>query len=342
MIYLSSQLLRNKRYKKETQNFVDILKEYKVLYNFIDGTKDIWVRDFMPIQSHNGPFYSFKYEPSYLIGREDLRTDYKTTYGHLHNRTPQYSKINLDGGNVVFSPSGELAIISERVFSENSKKSRDEIINSLSKTLRTKIIFIPCLSPSEDMTGHADGMVHFVDDKTVIVNESLFANDFEWKIKDILLKNGLNVIEFPFYLSGDSMSAEGCYLNIIETENIVFVPQFSNPKDEIALQKAHEIFHKKAVPVPLKNIAKDGGGLRCITWITSDAVKRFDKYSEENYRIDKCPVCGKNIIYYYNDLCEICFWEEDGSISDEWDYSPANGASLTEYRENYNKNKILL
>ena len=71
-----------------------------------------------------------------------------------------YSDINLDGGNVVFSPSKEKVIISDRVFSENHGISESELAAKLEKLLEASLIIIPSLK--SDMTGHADGMVRFV------------------------------------------------------------------------------------------------------------------------------------------------------------------------------------
>ena len=40
----------------------------------IPGTKDIWCRDFMPIQLNTNRFLQFRYEPDYLKNHAKLRT----------------------------------------------------------------------------------------------------------------------------------------------------------------------------------------------------------------------------------------------------------------------------
>ena len=122
----------------------------------------------------------FRYEPSYLKNRRDLQTvflqDIDTNWQLVNGwRSPcdfdrfDKSEINLDGGNVVMY--GKKAIITDRVFDENKNMNRDDIRQQLAELLKTEIIIIPALAKSYDFTGHADGMIRFVDENTVIGNE---------------------------------------------------------------------------------------------------------------------------------------------------------------------------
>lgn len=51
----------------------------------------------------------------------------------------------------------------------------------------------------------------------------------------------------------------------------------------------------------------------------------------------KCPVCGYYTLEdrHANDICPVCFWEDDCFAANENDFSPANGMTLTEARENW-------
>ena len=174
-----------------------------------------------------------------------------------------YSDINLDGGNVVFSPSKEKVIISDRVFSENHGISEAELTAKLEKLLEASVLIIPSLK--SDMTGHADGMVRFVDENTVVTNAPLSPYGFETKVKKSLQNYGFNVIDFPyFYSKGDS--AVGCYLNYLETEKSIFLPVFGVDTDNEAINKAKNIFDKTIIPVNINEIAEKGGLLNCISW----------------------------------------------------------------------------
>lgn len=220
----------------------------------------------MPIKTKSGKYISFRYEPSYLAGDPQLRTNFKTDIApsfKVDNLV--YTDINLDGGNVVFSPSKEKVIISDRVYSENPSWHKAELTAKLAKLLEANVIIIPSLK--SDMTGHADGTVRFVNENTVVANAPLSPFGFETKVKKALQNHGIEVLDFPYFDSnGDS--AIGCYLNFLETGQAIFLPVFSVDTDNKAVQTAKHIFHKAIIPVNINEIAADGGLLNCISWET--------------------------------------------------------------------------
>ena len=239
---------------------------FNIKYKLLNNTKDIWLRDFMPIKTKSGKYISFRYEPSYLANDPQLRTNFKTDIvPRFKVDNLVYTDINLDGGNVAFSPSKEKVIISDRVYSENPSWHKAELTDKLAKLLEANVIIIPSLK--SDMTGHADGMVRFVDENTVVANAPLSPFGFETKVKKALQNYGFNVIDFPYFDSnGDS--AIGCYLNFLETGQAIFLPVFGVDTDNKAVQTAKHIFHTAIIPVDINEIAADGGLLNCISWET--------------------------------------------------------------------------
>ncbi len=220
----------------------------------------------MPVKTKSGKYVSFRYEPSYLDNYDELRTDFRNEVApNLALENLVFSDINLDGGDVVFSPSKEKVIISDRVYSENPSWHKAELTAKLAKLLEANVIIIPSLK--SDMTGHADGMVRFVDENTVVANAPLSPFGFETKVKKSLQNYGFNVIDFPyFYSKGDS--AVGCYLNYLETEKFIFLPVFGVDTDNETIDLAKNIFGKTIIPVNINEIAADGGLLNCISWET--------------------------------------------------------------------------
>ena len=177
MLYFSSQL-NTPKYKPAADRMFAALDLFNIKYKLLNNTNDIWLRDFMPVKTKSGKYVSFRYEPSYLADDPQLRTNFKTDIApsfKVDNLV--YSDINLDGGNVVFSPSKEKVIISDRIFSENHGISESELEAKLEKLLESSLIIIPSLK--SDMTGHADGMVRFVGENTAIVNAPLSPYGFE-------------------------------------------------------------------------------------------------------------------------------------------------------------------
>lgn len=273
MLYLSSLLQTNPTYKPAANRLFAALYAAGVEYQLIDGTHDIWLRDFMPVQIRGGSFVSFRYEPSYLENEPELRTNFKNDLSLQFSFPVTYSDINLDGGNVVLSPSKEQAIISNRILTENLNYTQAELIKTLEQQLKAQVILIPSLKKKNDMTGHADGMVRFVNENTVIGNYVPSKKGLEQRIQSVLQGYGIDVIDFPYFSSSHD-SAVGCYLNFLETERHIFLPVFGNELDDKAVASAKEIFAKMIIPVNVNEIAREGGVLNCISWETKQTEKK--------------------------------------------------------------------
>lgn len=263
MIYFSFLLQTDPRYKPAEQLFT-VLTANGVQYKLLDGTRDIWLRDFMPVKTKSDKYISFRYEPGYLKDNPELRTDYRREIApSLSLENLIYSDINLDGGNIVFSPARETAVISDRIFEENPKLSSAELVRELEKLLEARVIIIPSLR--SDMTGHADGMVRFIDENTAVGNASRSLYGLEAHIKTVLRNHGIEVYDFPYFDSKGG-SAIGCYLNFLETESAIFLPVFGVDMDKKAVDTANHIFNKTLVPININEISEDGGVLNCISW----------------------------------------------------------------------------
>ena len=182
-VYMSELLMT--KFPDTCKRLIAILEKHHVNYSWIKGTKDIWCRDYMPVQTESGKFIQFTYDPSYLKGKkewEESRSDVKKVC-KINGIDATESDINLDGGNVLIC--SKRAIISDRIYSENPQKTKEELVEKLSELLDCEIIIIPALkSQDEDLTGHADGMVRFVDRNTILGNERL-PNEYKY-MKEVI------------------------------------------------------------------------------------------------------------------------------------------------------------
>lgn len=156
-----------------------------------------------------------------------------------------------------------------------------ELLETLEQQLKAQVILIPSLNRKNDMTGHADGMVRFVDENTVIGNCVPSKKGLEKRIQSVLQEYGIDVIDFPYFSSSND-SAVGCYLNFLETERHIFLPVFGNTMDDKAVASAKEIFPKTIVPININEIAKEGGVLNCISWETKQTEKTQKIKSEKS------------------------------------------------------------
>lgn len=271
-IVFMSELLKV-RYPQTCNSLIQILERNNIKYAFLKGTKDIWCRDYMPVQIGSGKLIQFKYDPSYLRGNkewEESRSDVKEVC-RLNNINAQYSDINLDGGNVLICDGR--AIISDRVFSENSNRSEEELVHELSKLLECEIIIIPSLkSKDEDLTGHADGMVRFVNRNTILGNR--LSNEYQYiqkGLQKVIEQYGLKYIDVPFFEVKDRehpLSAIGIYVNYLDVNNLIVLPVFGREEDEQVFSILKETFPDKIIEtINYNDVAQEGGLLNCTTWV---------------------------------------------------------------------------
>ena len=263
MLCFSSLLKTNPKYSITAENLFSVLSDSGEKFTLFDGAKDIWARDYMPVKTKGGKYVSFRYEPGYLAYDPKLRTNYKADIAPHFNLPITYSNINLDGGNVVYSPSKTKAVITDRVFSENPAYDKNTLLTELENLLEAEIIIIPSLK--SDMTGHADGVVRFVDENTAVGNASPYKSGYEQKVKRALKKHGISVVDFP-YFDSKGISAVGSYLNFLETEKQIFLPVFGDAQDKAAVKCAKKVFDKEIIPVNINGISEEGGVLNCISW----------------------------------------------------------------------------
>ena len=177
-LYFSSRLKTSLRYRKSAANLFRALEKHEIKCDFIKNTRDIWARDYMPVCTRKG-YVSFKYRPGYLRWFPWMRSNFeKKISAQFPGLNITYSDINLDGGNVVFSPSKRKAIVSDRIYEENktyTEEAQRELLNKLTELLNAQVIIIP--AHEKDMTGHADGMVRFISENKVVGNDT--GEDFE-------------------------------------------------------------------------------------------------------------------------------------------------------------------
>ncbi len=268
-VYFSDILAAETRYKDDYGKICSVLNRNQISHGLLEGTKDIWCRDYMPIQKSDDEFIQFRYEPSYLQDDLHLQTDPNIAL-ELNRIKAIHSAINLDGGNVLRWK--DRVIVTDRIFLENpSYSSPSKLVNELESLLEAEVIVIPQIK--SDMTGHADGLVRFYDRYTLIGN--CLENEYGyWKkgMQNVLHAYGLDYIDLPFFeykVKGKPESAIGCYVNYLEVGNLILMPGFDvdGNKDKEAVNILTEVFSDRIVEaININEVAKHGGLLNCISW----------------------------------------------------------------------------
>lgn len=269
IVYFSDLLQTKAEFIDICVKICGILDKHSIKYDFLKGTKDIWARDYMPIQTSKDRFVQFRYEPNYLKDHLELQS-YPKSVCELNNIKPIFSKINLDGGNVVKWT--DKVLITDRIFSENPQYSvKAKLISDIENLLETEVIIIPQIK--SDFTGHADGLVKLIDSRTIIGNDL----DFEYKywskaMLKILSDKCIRYINMPIFEYQENEfpdSAIGCYMNYLEIGDLIVFPIFevSGNKDKEAVDLIIEHHPNKAIElININPVARQGGLMNCITW----------------------------------------------------------------------------
>ena len=271
VVFLSALL--KERYPDTCGRLTALLEEYGIPCRFLQGTRDIWCRDYMPVQTASGKLVQFRYEPSYLKGKpewEASRTD-PAEVCRANGITPdRTSDINLDGGNVLLCE--DRAVISDRTFMENPDRDKQQLLAELADLLEAEIIVIP--AQKGDMTGHADGMVRFINRDTLLGNDR--ATEYKYwaqGIDAVLQRYRMHYEDVPFFYNYKDPKhphhAIGIYVNYLQVGNLLVLPVFNVPgnKDAEALARIRALFPARTVvPFNCNDIALEGGLLNCITW----------------------------------------------------------------------------
>ena len=269
-VYFSALLPR--RYPKFFKKLKAILKRKGIKYGLLPHTKDIWCRDFMPIQISKNRFVQFKYDPKYLKPKKyrAKKTDPSKVCEAIGIKSI-ISDIKIDGGNIVRSKTK--AIVTDRIFSENPNYSKKRLLKEIARLLEVKKIIIIPECP-DDLFGHADGIVKFIEapwagkDIVYVSDCSEWYPEFFAKLLKILLEEKLVPIILPFETVYDkkSISATGIYVNYMQVGKTVVYPFFGKEADKIAHRKFFSFSGSWAIPIQASEIAKEGGVLNCISW----------------------------------------------------------------------------
>ena len=271
-VYISDKL--KEFYPRTYSRLTKLFDDMEIEWGEIEGTKDIWIRDYMPIQISSESFVVYNYNPDYL---KDSGVEYITDSTAIADRVlkhcnKEHYDITLDGGNVV-TCAGHM-VLTDKVFPENGRKKYDpEFCNYISAVLNSEVIFLPwhCDNPNDpnaDVYGHADGFIHWTGDNRVLMsNHRDYCPEETDEIKRRLECVGFEVTEMLFDVPNPNMDYNWAYINYLEVGNKIIVPTFGIPEDKQALR-----YIKKANPdsivrgFRMKDIAKKGGALHCITW----------------------------------------------------------------------------
>ena len=272
-VYFSE--LFKQQFELEYSEITSILAKHEIGFDSLPKTKDIWCRDYMPIQISETEFIEYRYDPDYLQSKKyrKLKTYPDLVCDKIGLKTIK-SDLIIDGGNVVKSKNG--IILTDKIILENkdfyNQNQLREILKEIFKI--EKITIIPWDKEDEnEYFGHSDGMVRFISENKVLING--YFKEYSEKFQNYFfgeLKNSeLEFIELKFDVKNPNEKLNWGYINFLQTKNVIIIPQFGIDEDEQAFEQFEKIFpefakENRIEKVNSARIIEGGGVLNCLTW----------------------------------------------------------------------------
>ena len=300
------------------QSLDTIMTDNGIDHRLLTNTKDIWCRDYMPIQTGEKRFVYYKYNPDYLQTKYYQRTitDVKGigSIDSLCLGDAVDLDLVVDGGNVVRC--GNKIVMTEKVFFENKDKPRKEVQRMLEEAFLCDVVFLPW--DRNEFMGHSDGIIHYLgDNRVMMTNYADFDIAMARKFTRLLEKH-FEVVPLS-YNTKRKHKHSWAYINFLQVGRMVFVPQLGIPEDEQALQQISEAMPNcKVHGVPALEAVRRGGALNCISW--NVATRQWTNgFMGEEYRVHGRPIswikkaaeegranwqCNLGVCYFYGEGVE--------------------------------------
>ena len=261
-VYLAEGI---KGYPKVAENLLYALYKEGIETEYLPHSKSkkhVWARDYMPIQLEEGRFLKYVYRPDYLKNDKDYIPNYAGMIRKLGLNCKPTSLV-IDGGNVV--KWDDAVIMTDKVLKENPGYDEYGLRFRLEELFETDVVFIPW--DRYEMFGHADGMVRFIDRRTVLLNNYL---DFDRSLRERIIRalDGHFEVKELQYDTLRCSNYSWAYLNFLQVAGRIFVPGLGIAEDRLAVQQIQRFYpeHKVMLVPDCLELVRDGGALNCVTW----------------------------------------------------------------------------
>jgi agmatine/peptidylarginine deiminase len=238
-------------------------------HDLVPGTRDIWVRDFMPIPLPDGQLLEYRYDPDYLQGATAGKRGEKSYPDLICDamglKTVKTDLI-IDGGNVI-RRSNTLIMADKVVYENRIHYGKKALKAKLMEDFQVeKLVFIGW-DEDYDLYGHADSMVRFIDNDSVLVN--YYYKD-DQSILIPLEKAGLNVGFLDLPGINPEQDHYWPYLNFLQTENMLLYTRIEPRYDAEVLEQLERYFpayRGRMLAIEMPEVTEEHGALNCISWV---------------------------------------------------------------------------
>lgn len=231
---------------------------------------DIWIRDFATVNPLNP--VQFRYTWASMTQQESVKVQNSfQAFANQHGIQRSTTNLLLDGGNIVDNFAGK--VITTTRFMEDNSLTYSEAKQKLMFLLNATEVAI--IEPDEKVLAHADGMVMWLDENTLLVNDYSSDIAFRALVMDELVTSFPNttIIEVPVQFTQNASgewdgfeSACGLHVNSVLTFKNIYVPIFNMPHDQQVINIIRENTTKNVITINAEDVSPMGGSVRCLTW----------------------------------------------------------------------------
>ncbi len=251
------------------QGLIEVLDRYGVPHSLLQGTKDIWCRDYMPLQMTPHEFVAFLYRPDYLLDSNEHETSITDGYEAAKANGIDYIHdergIKLDGGNTVHV--GGKVLLPREIFEAYPRMPYAYLCRSLRMSLGAEPVFIPW--DTNEIYGHTDGIVRFIDgDSILMTNYAQWDARMAERFKKCLKPHFRQIKELKFNVRKPYKN-NWAYINWLQTDKVLILPKFNVPEDEQAFRQISKFMPQYAGRIEMvdaTDLIRYEGCLNCASW----------------------------------------------------------------------------
>jgi agmatine/peptidylarginine deiminase len=241
---------------------------------------DIWMRDFSTVNPHNPVQFTYTWASMTQPESVEVQNSF-TAFADRYKIQRSATSLLIDGGNIVDNYAGR--VITTTRFMEDNHLTYAQAKQELMALLGAAEVAI--IEPDEDVLAHSDGMVSWIDENMLLVND--YSNDpaFRTLVMEELQSAfpSTTIIEVPVEYTANPPgqwdgfeSACGVNLNSTVTDKNIYVPVFNMPHDEEAVNLIRQNTTKNVITINAEGVCPMGGSVRCLTWqLTGENAERL-------------------------------------------------------------------
>ncbi len=242
---------------------------------FVWRTDDVWVRD-------NGPIFTYDAKDNLVVqdwkfngwgNKSEYQNDNaipKKVGEALNLKVVNVDMVN-EGGSVELDGNGTLMAKRSSILNNNRNRgwTQKDAEDYFRKYLGvTNFIWLDGVKGQDITDDHIDGTARFANGNTIVTYSKEDSQPGEYDI----LKSAKNVdgkrykiVELP-YSYRRIKGYEGSYINYYVGNDVVLVPNYNDPMDEVANAKIQTLYpNRKVVGIVVNELYKDGGMIHCVT-----------------------------------------------------------------------------